>query len=128
MLLCYVLGPPGSGKTTLLTAFARSGGHVAVNPDTLKRSAINMVQMPDGSNKWLVVRFCVKLSWLPQRVFGQTHFCFQLQEFDVEGADMEIVQTVDTMAPCDVACFLYDTSDFKSFEYSAALRVGSFPL
>lgn len=101
---CYVIGAPGSGKTSLLKAFVQKKfieNSFTDKPTTEPFHVVNSVEM-NGSEKYLV-----------------------MQEVEPNQVS-EILSNKKRLDQCDLLCFVYDTSDACSFEYVAALRVGSF--
>ncbi|XP_029140570.1 mitochondrial Rho GTPase 2 isoform X2 [Protobothrops mucrosquamatus] len=89
VFLCKVIGSRGAGKSAFLQAFL--GKDVGVSPGGEQSPySINTV-LVNGQEKHLI-----------------------LQEIE---ADAEFAKTSDTA--CDVACFLYDVADHKSFNYCA---------
>ncbi|KAG8145492.1 hypothetical protein E2320_012018, partial [Naja naja] len=91
VFLCKVIGSQGSGKSAFLQAFL--GKNVAVQSESEENKSsysINTV-LVNGQEKHLILH-------------------------EIE-ADVEFTKTSDTT--CDVACFLYDVTDLKSFNYCA---------
>uniref|UniRef100_A0A670Y1Z2 Uncharacterized protein n=1 Tax=Pseudonaja textilis TaxID=8673 RepID=A0A670Y1Z2_PSETE len=91
VFLCKVIGSQGSGKSAFLQAFL--GKNVVVQSESEENKSsysINTV-LVNGQEKYLILH-------------------------EIE-ADVEFAKTFD--ATCDVACFLYDVTDLKSFNYCA---------
>ncbi|ETE63315.1 Mitochondrial Rho GTPase 2 [Ophiophagus hannah] len=91
VFLCKVIGSQGSGKSAFLQAFL--GKNVAVQSESEENRSsysINTV-LVNGQEKHLILH-------------------------EIE-ADVEFTKSSDTT--CDVACFLYDVTDLKSFNYCA---------
>ncbi|XP_072733967.1 mitochondrial Rho GTPase 2 isoform X1 [Ciconia boyciana] len=93
VFLCKVLGARGAGKSAFLQAFlGRSLAAQRENPGEPSLYAINTVQV-NGQEKYLIL-------------------------YEVS-ADTKFVKLSD--AACDVACFIYDLSDPRSFSYCASI-------
>ncbi|XP_048349908.1 mitochondrial Rho GTPase 2 isoform X1 [Sphaerodactylus townsendi] len=93
VFLCKVIGSRGAGKSSFMQAFL--GKNLAAQKESLGRQTvytINTVQV-NGQEKYLI-----------------------LQEIDVE---LEFTKVSD--ASCDVACLLYDVTDYKSFNFCASI-------
>ncbi|XP_071617181.1 mitochondrial Rho GTPase 2 isoform X8 [Heliangelus exortis] len=93
VFLCKVLGARGAGKSAFLQAFlGRSLAVQKENPGVPSLYTINTVQV-NGQEKYLIL-------------------------YEVS-ADTKFLKPSD--AACDVACFIYDPSDPRSFSYSASI-------
>ncbi|XP_074742639.1 WD repeat-containing protein 90 isoform X2 [Strix uralensis] len=93
VFLCKVLGARGAGKSAFLQAFlGRSLAAQRENPGEPSLYTINTVQV-NGQEKYLIL-------------------------YEVS-TDTKFVKPSD--AACDVACFIYDLSDPKSFSYCASI-------
>ncbi|XP_064528587.1 WD repeat-containing protein 90 isoform X6 [Pseudopipra pipra] len=93
VFLCKVLGARGAGKSAFLQAFlGRSLAAQKENPGQPSPYTINTVQV-NGQEKYLIL-------------------------YEVS-ADSTFTKPSDTA--CDVACFVYDLSDPKSFSYCATV-------
>ncbi|NWH17990.1 MIRO2 GTPase, partial [Grus americana] len=93
VFLCKVLGARGAGKSAFLQAFlGRSLAAQRENPGEPSVYAINTVQV-NGQEKYLIL-------------------------YEVS-TDTKFVKPSD--AACDVACFIYDLSDPRSFSYCASI-------
>ncbi|NXU80748.1 MIRO2 GTPase, partial [Oreotrochilus melanogaster] len=93
VFLCKVLGAQGAGKSAFLQAFlGRSLAVQKENPGVPSLYTINTVQV-NGQEKYLIL-------------------------YEVS-ADTKFLKPSD--AACDVACFIYDPSDPRSFSYSASI-------
>ncbi|XP_017664162.1 PREDICTED: WD repeat-containing protein 90 [Lepidothrix coronata] len=93
VFLCKVLGARGAGKSAFLQAFlGRSLAAQKENPGQPSPYSINTVQV-NGQEKYLIL-------------------------YEVS-ADSTFTKPSDTA--CDVACFVYDLSDPKSFSYCATV-------
>ncbi|XP_034276369.1 mitochondrial Rho GTPase 2 [Pantherophis guttatus] len=91
VFLCKVIGSRGSGKSAFLQAFLGKNVGVQSESEENKSSySINTV-LVNGQEKHLILH-------------------------EIE-ADVEFAKASDTT--CDVACFLYDVTDLKSFNYCA---------
>ncbi|XP_050762034.1 mitochondrial Rho GTPase 2 isoform X5 [Gymnogyps californianus] len=92
VFLCKVLGARGAGKSAFLQAFLGRSLAQRENPGEPSLYAINTVQV-NGQEKYLIL-------------------------YEVS-ADTKFVKPSD--AACDVACFIYDLSDPRSFSYCASI-------
>lgn len=93
VFLCKVLGARGAGKSAFLQAFlGRSLAAQRESPGEPSLYAINTVQV-NGQEKYLIL-------------------------YEVS-TDTKFVKPSD--AACDVACFIYDLSDPRSFSYCASI-------
>ncbi|XP_075574222.1 mitochondrial Rho GTPase 2 isoform X6 [Pelecanus crispus] len=92
VFLCKVLGSRGAGKSAFLQAFLGRSLAQRENPGEPSLYAINTVQV-NGQEKYLIL-------------------------YEVS-ADTKFVKPSD--AACDVACFIYDLSDPRSFSYCATI-------
>ncbi|ONM10697.1 Mitochondrial Rho GTPase 1 [Zea mays] len=82
---CYVFGARGSGKTSLLQSFIGRQPSDTL-PSNSERFATNSVEMADGTRKTLILR--------------------EIPEGDVRS----LLSDRESLAPCDVAVFVYDSS------------------
>ncbi|ONM10707.1 Mitochondrial Rho GTPase 1 [Zea mays] len=80
---CYVFGARGSGKTSLLQSFIGRQPSDTL-PSNSERFATNSVEMADGTRKTLILR--------------------EIPEGDVRS----LLSDRESLAPCDVAVFVYD--------------------
>ncbi|XP_027043432.1 mitochondrial Rho GTPase 1-A-like isoform X1 [Pocillopora damicornis] len=90
---CYVFGPPGVGKTSFLQAFLGRTLEPGESEKELSNYAINLLEV-NRQEKYLVLR---EIEW--------ENSGFLLHD-----------------RRCDVACFLYDSSDPASFTQVVQLR------
>ncbi|XP_070616871.1 mitochondrial Rho GTPase 2 isoform X3 [Erythrolamprus reginae] len=91
VFLCKVIGSQGSGKSAFLQAFlGKNVGIQSESEENRSSYSINTV-LVNGQEKHLILH-------------------------EIE-ADVEFAKHSDTT--CDVACFLYDVTDLKSFNYCA---------
>ncbi|KAM3261510.1 hypothetical protein ACQJBY_052277 [Aegilops geniculata] len=95
---CYVFGPKGSGKTALLQSFLGRQPSDAL-PTNSDRFAANTVEPSDGTRKTLVLR--------------------EIPEGDVRS----LLNNKESLAPCDVAVFVYDSCDEFSWQRARDLLV-----
>jgi len=94
VLNCFVIGKKGSGKTSILRKHIGGGFREKLPTTTNSYSVVNTVEI-NGTENYLV-----------------------MQEFGEGKAD----QVLDKKMPsADVICFVYDSSDMKSFAYVATL-------
>ncbi|KAI9219711.1 mitochondrial Rho 1 [Blastocladiella britannica] len=92
--LCSVFGAAGSGKTGLLRKFAGRPYTSAYQQSTRAISVVNTVEVK-GSEIYLVMQ-----------EYGSKY-------------ELEVLQNRKKLELCDVACFVYDSSDVNSFAYIA---------
>lgn len=95
VFLVYVFGQENAGKSTLLD---RAGSTL-------------LVHTPLAGQKTAMVSLAVR----------NTPITLVLREFAVPGADADVLSSPTLRGQCDVALFLYDTSDPTSFQYAANL-------
>ncbi|CAN6322202.1 unnamed protein product [Urochloa humidicola] len=95
---CYVFGARGSGKTSLLQSFIGRQLSDAL-PSNTERIATNSVELPDGTRKTLILR--------------------EIPEGDVRS----LLSDRESLAPCDVAVFVYDSCDEYSWQRARDLLV-----
>ncbi|XP_074271976.1 mitochondrial Rho GTPase 1-like [Silene latifolia] len=94
---CFVFGPKNAGKTALLDGFVgRSFSDTSI-PNTKERYAVNVVNGTGGSQKFLVLR--------------------EIPEAKVKN----LLSDKESLAACDVALFVYDSTDESSFTKTAKL-------
>jgi len=96
VLNCYVFGKKGSGKTALLRRHIGLPFREKYIPTEEPYSVVNTVEM-NGAEKYLVLR-----------EFG-------------EGFAEELFDDKRKLSQADVFCFVYDSSDQRSFAYIAQL-------
>ncbi|ORZ29229.1 P-loop containing nucleoside triphosphate hydrolase protein [Catenaria anguillulae PL171] len=96
--LCAVFGAAGSGKTSLLRRLVKKPFLDVYTQTTRPLSVVNAVEVK-GSDIYLV-----------------------LQEFGSK-YESDILSNRKRLEHCDVACFVYDSSDVNSFAYVANLIV-----
>ncbi|EMS67255.1 Mitochondrial Rho GTPase 1 [Triticum urartu] len=89
---CYVFGPKGAGKTALLQSFLGRQPSDAL-PTNSDRFAANTVEPSDGTRKTLVLR--------------------EIPEGDVRS----LLNNKESLAPCDVAVFVYDSYTIAYWPY-----------
>ncbi|CAN0897119.1 Mitochondrial Rho GTPase 1 [Linum grandiflorum] len=96
---CFVFGPKKGGKTSLLNSFIKRpcpDTHVST---TREKFAVNVVDLPGGTPKTLVLR--------------------EIPEDDVKG----MLSNKESLASCDIAVFVYDSSDESSWKRATELLV-----
>ncbi|XXG83501.1 hypothetical protein AAC387_Pa10g1241 [Persea americana] len=96
---CYVFGPRSSGKSALLNSFTRRPFSEKYATSTNDRFAANIVGLPGGTKKTLILR--------------------EVAEDGVE----RLLCNKEALAACDIALFIYDSSDANSWEKVMALLV-----
>ncbi|XP_074303212.1 mitochondrial Rho GTPase 1-like [Silene latifolia] len=94
---CFVFGPKKAGKTGLLDGFLGRPFADASIPNTEERYAVNVVDGIAGSQKFLVLR--------------------EIPEAKVKN----LLSNKESLATCDVALFVYDSTDESSFKKTAKL-------
>ncbi|GMG99715.1 hypothetical protein Nepgr_001555 [Nepenthes gracilis] len=96
---CYVFGPKKAGKSALLNAFLGRpflDSHILTNEE---KYAVNVVDEPAGTKKTLVLR-----------------------EIPEDGVK-KLLSNKESLAACDVAIFVYDSSDELSWKKVTELLV-----
>ncbi|KAJ9682024.1 hypothetical protein PVL29_018085 [Vitis rotundifolia] len=96
---CFVFGPKEAGKSGLLNAFLGRPFSDSYNPTIDERYAVNVVDQPGGSKKTLVLR-----------------------EIPEDGV-RKLLSKRDSLAACDIALFVYDSSDESSWKRATELLV-----
>ncbi|XVF57432.1 hypothetical protein PTKIN_Ptkin06aG0204800 [Pterospermum kingtungense] len=96
---CFVFGPANAGKSALLNSFLGRPYSNSYSPTTEDRYAANVVELPGGIKKTLVLRE------IP------------------EGGVAKLLSYRDTLAACDLAVFVYDSSDESSWKRATELLV-----
>ncbi|KAK9723617.1 hypothetical protein RND81_05G012700 [Saponaria officinalis] len=94
---CYVFGPKNAGKTALLDGFLGRPFSNTYIPNTEERYAVNVVDGTAESQKFLVLR--------------------EIPEAKVKN----LLSDKESLAACDVALFVYDSTDESSFKKTAKL-------
>uniref|UniRef100_A0A0D9V7P6 Mitochondrial Rho GTPase n=1 Tax=Leersia perrieri TaxID=77586 RepID=A0A0D9V7P6_9ORYZ len=95
---CYVIGSEGAGKTAFLQSFVKRQPYDAL-PVNGERFAANIVKLADGTRKTLVMQ--------------------EITEGDIES----LLSDRESLAPCDVALFVYDSCDEFSWQRTKDLLV-----
>lgn len=96
---CFVFGPKGSGKSSLLNSFLGRPFSEAYSPTTTERFATNTVDHLGGNKKTLILR-----------------------EIPEDGVK-RLLSSKESLAECDVAIFVHDSSDEKSWKRATELLV-----
>ncbi|KAL6139241.1 hypothetical protein ACLB2K_064518 [Fragaria x ananassa] len=102
---CFVFGPKKAGKSALLDSFLGSGNWKCrpfsdnYHPTTEERYAVNHVDQPGGTKKFLVLR-----------------------EVPEDGVS-KLLSSKDALAACDIAVFVHDSSDELSWKRATELLV-----
>ncbi|GLJ43201.1 hypothetical protein SUGI_0896880 [Cryptomeria japonica] len=99
VLQCFVFGPAKSGKSALLNSLIGKQFVERYTPTNGDRYAANVVDTMGGTKKTLVMR-----------------------EISEDGVQKLLVNK-ESLAPCDVALFVYDSSDEASWKKTAELLV-----
>ncbi|XP_003571671.1 mitochondrial Rho GTPase 1 [Brachypodium distachyon] len=98
VIQCYVFGPRGAGKTALLQSFL-GRQHSDTPTARSERFAANVVELCDDTRKKLVLR--------------------EIPEVDISS----LLSKKESLAPCDVAAFVYDSSDELSWQKAKEMLV-----
>ncbi|KAI3861220.1 hypothetical protein MKX03_016642 [Papaver bracteatum] len=92
VIQCFVFGPKGAGKSSLLNSFVGRPFSEAYSPTTTECFAMNIVDHLGGNKKTLILR-----------------------EIPEDGVK-RLLSRKESLADCDVAIFVYDSSDEKSWK------------
>ncbi|KAK6915568.1 Mitochondrial Rho GTPase 1/3, EF hand associated, type-1 [Dillenia turbinata] len=98
VLQCYIFGPKKAGKSSLLNSFLGRPFSDSYTPTTDERYAVNVVDQP-GGRKTLVLR-----------------------EIPGDGVN-KFLSNKESLAACDIAVFIYDSSDEASWKKATELLV-----
>ncbi|KAI3975789.1 hypothetical protein MKX01_023215 [Papaver californicum] len=96
---CFVFGPKGAGKSSLLNSFLGRPFSEAYSPTTTEHFATNTVDHLGGNKKTLILR-----------------------EIPEDGVK-RLLSSKESLAECDVAIFVHDSSDEKSWKRATELLV-----
>uniref|UniRef100_A0A1U8QAI4 Mitochondrial Rho GTPase 1-like isoform X3 n=1 Tax=Nelumbo nucifera TaxID=4432 RepID=A0A1U8QAI4_NELNU len=96
---CFVFGPKNAGKSALLNSFLGRPFSENYSPTTSERFAVNIVDQPGGVKKTLVLR--------------------EIPEDEVKG----LLSKKESLAACDIALFVHDSSDEASWRRATELLV-----
>ncbi|KAI3861215.1 hypothetical protein MKX03_016637 [Papaver bracteatum] len=96
---CFVFGPKGAGKSSLLNSFVGRPSSEAYSPTTTECFATNTVNHLGGNKKTLILR-----------------------EIPEDGVK-RLLSSKESLAGCDVAIFVHDSSDEKSWKRATELLV-----
>ncbi|XP_052193595.1 mitochondrial Rho GTPase 1-like [Diospyros lotus] len=96
---CVVFGPKRAGKSALLNSFIGRPFSDDYIPTTDEQYAVNVVDLPGGTKRTLV-----------------------LHEMPEEGVQ-KLLSKRDTLAACDIAVFVHDSSDEYSWKRATELLV-----
>ncbi|KAJ8466348.1 hypothetical protein OPV22_028900 [Ensete ventricosum] len=96
---CFVFGPRNAGKTTLLNSFIGRTFSEKYTPTTSHRFATNVVELHNGDKKTLVMR--------------------EIPETEVKN----LLSNKESLAACDIAVFVHDSSDEESWKRTKELLV-----
>nr|AUS89406.1 MIRO GTPase 2-like protein [Sesuvium portulacastrum] len=94
---CFVFGPKKAGKSALLDASLGRPFTDTYSGNTDERYAVNIVDGPSGSRKYLILR--------------------EIPEEKVK----KLLSDKESLAACDIAIFVYDSSDELSWKKTAEL-------
>ncbi|XP_058083683.1 mitochondrial Rho GTPase 1-like isoform X3 [Magnolia sinica] len=100
VLQCYVFGPKNAGKSALLNALIGRPFSEKYTATTSERFAVNVVELPGGSKKKTLV----------------------MREVPEDGVK-KLLSSKESLAACDIAVFVYDSSDENSWRKSMELLV-----
>ncbi|GMI65608.1 MIRO-related GTP-ase 1, embryo defective 2473 [Hibiscus trionum] len=96
---CFVFGPANAGKSALMNSFLGRPYSDSYSPTTDDRYAVNVVELPGGIKKTLVLR-----------------------EIPEEGV-AKLLSTKESLAACDIAVFVHDSSYESSWKRATELLV-----
>ncbi|KAF9669970.1 hypothetical protein SADUNF_Sadunf13G0019900 [Salix dunnii] len=96
---CFVFGPKKSGKSALVNSFIGRPFYDNYAPTTEESYAVHVVDLPGGIKKTLVLR-----------------------EIPEDGVK-KLLLNKESLAPCDIAVFVYDSSDQSSWKRATELLV-----
>ncbi|XVF31320.1 hypothetical protein REPUB_Repub16aG0135600 [Reevesia pubescens] len=96
---CFVLGPANAGKSALMNSFLGRPYSDSYSPTTDERYAVNFVELPGGIKKTLVLR-----------------------EIPEDGV-AKLLSSKESLAACDIAVFVHDSSDESSWKRATELLV-----
>ncbi|XVF06106.1 hypothetical protein REPUB_Repub06bG0019500 [Reevesia pubescens] len=96
---CFVFGPANAGKSSLMNSFLGRPYSDIYSPTTDERYAVNVVELPGGIKKTLV-----------------------LQEIPEDGV-AKLLSSKESLAACDIAVFVHDSSDESSWKKATELLV-----
>ncbi|XP_062084733.1 mitochondrial Rho GTPase 1-like [Humulus lupulus] len=96
---CFVFGPKMAGKSAIIDSFLGRPFSDTYNPTTEDRYAVNVVDQPGGTKKTLVLRE------IPEDGVGK------------------LLSSKESLAACDVAVFVHDSSDESSWKRATELLV-----
>ncbi|XP_068646109.1 mitochondrial Rho GTPase 1-like [Aristolochia californica] len=94
---CYVLGPKSAGKSTLLNSFIGRPFLDRYAATSHERFAVNVVEQLGGAKKTLIMR--------------------EVTENEVQ----KLLANKESLAACDIAVFVYDSSDESSWKKAKEL-------
>ncbi|KAJ6354047.1 hypothetical protein OIU76_002972 [Salix suchowensis] len=96
---CFVFGPKKSGKSALVNSFIGRPFYDSYAPTAEEIYAVNVVDLPGGIKKTLVLR-----------------------EIPDDGVK-KLLSNKESLASCDIAVFVYDSSDQSSWKRTTELLV-----
>ncbi|KAG8479599.1 hypothetical protein CXB51_029360 [Gossypium anomalum] len=96
---CFVFGPANAGKSVLINSFLGRPYSEMYSPTVDDRYAVNVVELPGGIKKTLVLR-----------------------EIPEDGV-AKLLSSKDSLAVCDIAVFVHDSSDESSWKRATELLV-----
>ncbi|KAK8949923.1 Rac-like GTP-binding protein 1 [Platanthera guangdongensis] len=99
VLQCFVFGPKNAGKSALLSSLIARPFSEKYTPTTSERFAANVVELPGGIKKTLVMR--------------------EIPEDSVR----TLLSNKESLAACDIAVFVHDSSDASSFNKATELLI-----
>ncbi|KAK8488579.1 hypothetical protein V6N13_027531 [Hibiscus sabdariffa] len=96
---CFVFGPANGGKSALINSFLGRPYSDSYSPTTDEQYAVNVVELPGGIKKTLVLR-----------------------EIPEDGV-AKLLSSKESLAACDIAVFVHDSSDESSWKRATELLV-----
>ncbi|KAE8687308.1 Mitochondrial Rho GTPase 2 [Hibiscus syriacus] len=97
VLHCFVFGPANAGKSALINSFLGRPYSDSYSPTTDEQYAVNVAELPGGIKKTLVLR-----------------------EIPEDGV-AKLLSSKESLAACDIAVFVYDSSDESSWKRTTEL-------
>ncbi|GMI94516.1 MIRO-related GTP-ase 1, embryo defective 2473 [Hibiscus trionum] len=94
---CFVFGPANAGKSALINSFLGRPYSDSYSPTADEQYAVNVVELPGGIKKTLVLR-----------------------EIPEDGV-VKLLSSKESLAACDIAIFVYDSSDESSWKRTTEL-------
>ncbi|KAB2041163.1 hypothetical protein ES319_D02G129600v1 [Gossypium barbadense] len=97
---CFVFGPANAGKSTLMNSFLGRPYLESYSPTADEQYVVNVVELPGVRIK-------------------KTLFLLEIPEDEVS----KLLSSKESLAPCDIAVFVYDSSDESSWKRATELLI-----